>query len=199
MKLAAEMKMNNTKFRPLNRSNNDFLNIAPTEICPLRKKRIQGEVHHPDVWLSGGVGWLSGLFGPIDDLAIWAQSLRSTYYGRGDWIISPNNFRRFTVREKGNSSLGYMMPKLGRRTGQKYYLSSGGGFGPNSIGHTGFTGPMFWFDPDRDLIVLILANRTFPSASNEEWFDFRGVIHDEICAVLDESEKSEFRNKELIV
>jgi len=198
-KLSTEMGMMRTKFRPLNCLSDDFLSIAPTEICPLREKRIQGEVHHPDIWLNGGVGWLSGLFGPLEDLATWALGLRHTYYGGEDWIVRPATLQRFTTREVGNSSLGFMMPKLGRRTGQKYYLSSGEGFGPSSIGHTGYTGPMFWFDPDRDLIVLILTNRTFPSALNEEWFDFRGVVHDDICTVIDESQVNEFKIKELIV
>ena len=185
-RLSAAMGLKHTHFHPGNEPRLTRTLYAPTEDCPLRLKRIQGEVHHPDIWRAGGVGWLSGLFGPISDLVLWVQGLRNAYYGLAPWVIEAATLRRFTERvvAKGSSSLGFMMPKLGQRTGQAYYLSSGSHFGPNSIGHTGLPGPMFWFDPDRDLAVLVLANRTFPSAANESWFDYRGVLNDWVVQAL---------------
>jgi CubicO group peptidase (beta-lactamase class C family) len=184
--LAEQLGLKKTNFRPLSRGLLGSNRIAPTEICPLREKRIQGEVHHPDVWLNNGVGWLSGLFGPMDDLETWAKGLRSAHYGSESWVVSSRTLSRFTCREVGNSSLGFMMPNLGRREGQKYYLSCGHKLSAISIGHTGFTGPMFWFDPAKDLVVLVLANRTFPSSANEKWFDFRGILHDDVVSALED-------------
>lgn len=183
--LAAQMGLHKTMFRPLERSSGRDLEFAPTEICPLRQKRMQGEVHHPDVWLTGGAGWLAGLFGPMSEFALWAQGLRAAYFDDG-WIIRRQTVRRFAQRQVGSSSLGFMMPKQGRGDGQKYYLSAGARMSPTSIGHTGFTGPMFWFDLERDLLILTLANRTFPTSSNENWFNFRGVLHDVLVQAIDD-------------
>ena len=30
-----------------------------------------------------------------------------------------------------------------------------------SFGHTGFTGTMFWIDPEKDLILVLLTNRVY--------------------------------------
>jgi CubicO group peptidase (beta-lactamase class C family) len=37
---------------------------------------------------------------------------------------------------------------------------------PQAYGHLGFTGTAVWVDPQLDLAVIILANRTWPSRSN---------------------------------
>ncbi len=35
----------------------------------------------------------------------------------------------------------------------------------NSFGHTGFTGTSFWVDPDENIAIIILTNRTYPNRS----------------------------------
>lgn len=199
-KLSKEMGIHHTQYHENNILNESADLFAPTEICPLRNVRIQGQVHHPDIWLTGGVGWLSGLFGPMNDLAIWAKGLRKSYFDISEWVVSSETLRLFSERvtqdNKGSSSLGYMMPKIGTRSGQKYYLSCGSKLSPLSIGHTGYTGPMFWFDPEKDLIILILANRTFPNAENDSWFDYRGLLHDRIIESIEEITSGEVKIKE---
>ena len=37
--------------------------------------------------------------------------------------------------------------------------------GPDSFGHTGFTGTSFWVDPEHNLGVIILTNRVHPYRS----------------------------------
>ncbi len=44
---------------------------APTEECPWRKIRLQGEVHDENTWALGGVAPHAGLFGSIKDLSQW--------------------------------------------------------------------------------------------------------------------------------
>ena len=33
----------------------------------------------------------------------------------------------------------------------------------NSFGHFGYTGTYAWADPDKEIIIVILANRTYPN------------------------------------
>jgi len=48
--------------------------------------------------------------------------------------------------------------------------STNGGdlFGPNSYGHTGYTGTSIWIDPDTETFLIFLTNRVHP--------DDKGVI-----------------------
>ena len=50
---------------------------APTELCPWRKKRLQGEVHDDNTWSFGGISTHAGLFGSIDDLSGFGLQLRA--------------------------------------------------------------------------------------------------------------------------
>ena len=52
-------------------------------------------------------------------------------------------------------------------------------FSPNSFGHTGYTGTMMWVDRDKDLVVVLLANRVYPTSLNDISVA-RGMIVDEI-------------------
>jgi CubicO group peptidase (beta-lactamase class C family) len=54
---------------------------APTELCPWRKKRLQGEVHDDNTWSFGGISTHAGLFGSIDDLAGYGLALRAQMRG----------------------------------------------------------------------------------------------------------------------
>ena len=40
-----------------------------------------------------------------------------------------------------------------------------------SYGHTGFTGTMFWVDPDKKLTIVFLTNRVYPTRLNESFYD----------------------------
>jgi CubicO group peptidase (beta-lactamase class C family) len=43
-----------------------------------------------------------------------------------------------------------------------YSTNSGDLFGPNSYGHTGYTGTSIWIDPDTTTYVIFLTNRVHP-------------------------------------
>jgi CubicO group peptidase (beta-lactamase class C family) len=40
--------------------------------------------------------------------------------------------------------------------------------GPNTFGHTGFTGICAWADPDQNLIFIFCSNRTYPTMENNK-------------------------------
>ena len=49
-----------------------------------------------------------------------------------------------------------------------------------SFGHTGFTGTMFWVDPEKKLTIVLLTNRVYPSRKNESFYtnDVRSKLID---------------------
>jgi CubicO group peptidase (beta-lactamase class C family) len=58
------------------------------------------------------------------------------------------------------------------------YTSAGEHFGPNSFGHTGYTGTSIWIDPDQDLFVILLTNRVHPTRDNSKIVQVRPRLAD---------------------
>ncbi len=138
--------------------------IVPTEYDGLfRKRLIQGEVHDEAAWILGGVSGHAGLFSTIEDLAKFAFMLTNDGYVNGRQFLQPETIRTFTrAQDSGNHTRG-----LGWDTkSPNGYSSAGEHFGPNSFGHTGFTGTSLWIDPDEDLFVVLLTNRVYPTREN---------------------------------
>jgi CubicO group peptidase (beta-lactamase class C family) len=50
--------------------------------------------------------------------------------------------------------------------------------GPNAFGHTGFTGTSIWFDPDRELFIILLTNRVNPTRANTKILQVRRRVAD---------------------
>ncbi|MGH9730804.1 MAG: serine hydrolase, partial [Candidatus Acidiferrales bacterium] len=51
-------------------------------------------------------------------------------------------------------------------------------------GHNGFTGTSLWIDPDKNLFVVLLTNRLYPSVTNGKIRQVRPALHDAIIAGL---------------
>jgi serine-type D-Ala-D-Ala carboxypeptidase len=153
---------------------------APTEQCDWRKKVLQGEVHDENTWALGGVAPHSGLFSNIHDVSRWALLLRKAHRGENDHFGSQAIVRNFTKRQlpKTNGAWGYLFMKPSQRA------SCGRHFSKLSFGHTGFTGTSIWMDPVKDLIVVILSNRVYPTRKNQQFVQLRPYIHDWICELL---------------
>ncbi|MBF0274881.1 MAG: beta-lactamase family protein [Nitrospinae bacterium] len=186
--IAKSLGMNKTFFHENNIPFFPKDQYAPTEDCPLRKKIIQGEINDENCWYLGGVASHAGLFGPIEDLERWAKGFRDTFFGKkNDWIVSTETVKTFAQRaipsKTGDWTYGFMMPTKGK-------ASCGSFFSPVSLGHLGFTGCSFWFDPKVDLVVLIVTNRTFPSRENKEFIKYRPKIHDLIYKLLTSKNKN---------
>lgn len=155
---------------------------APTEVCSWRKKRLQAEVHDDNCWALGGVSTHAGLFGSADDVASWLLKIRSSLKGEPGAPLSQETVRMFTKRslpaEKGDWALGFMMPTSGGSSSGKYFSST-------SVGHTGFTGTSFWWDIEKDLIVILLSNRVFFGRESKEFAKLRPQIHDKVYKILE--------------
>jgi CubicO group peptidase (beta-lactamase class C family) len=66
--------------------------------------------------------------------------------------------------------------------------SAGTLFGPNSFGHTGWTGTSLWIDPDRDLFVVLLTNRAFAPRAKRSFtvlHEVRGSVADAAARASD--------------
>lgn len=148
---------------------------APTEFCPWRKKRLQGEVHDDNTWSFGGISTHAGLFGTMDDLAGFGLQLRAQVRAEPGAGVGPATARHFTQRAipraAGDWALGLMMPAV-------QGASCGRHFSERSVGHTGFTGTSLWYDPERDLLVSILSNRVYGGRENKAFLALRPQIHD---------------------
>ncbi len=63
-----------TRFLPLSGQPYDTTNVAPTELCAWRKRRVVGEVDDENAARLGGIAGHAGLFSTVNDLARFGQS-----------------------------------------------------------------------------------------------------------------------------
>jgi CubicO group peptidase (beta-lactamase class C family) len=171
-------------FAPLSMSNTCFnpppdwkFNIPPTEDDhTFRHRVIQGEVNDENAWVMGGVSGHAGVFAPASDVASFAECMLRG----GAPILQPRTVELFTRREAtpvGTSrALGWDTPSS--------QSSSGKHFSTRSFGHLGYTGTSLWIDPDRQLSVTLLTNRTWPDRTSQAMKQVRPQLHDAIVEAL---------------
>jgi CubicO group peptidase (beta-lactamase class C family) len=58
--------------------------------------------------------------------------------------------------------------------------SAGDFFSAGSYGHLGFTGTSLWIDPVREIAIVLLTNRTFPTRHKEGIFQVRREFHNAV-------------------
>lgn len=156
--------------------------IPPTaDDQAFRHRIIQGEVNDENASVMGGVAPHAGLFSTGADLAKYAHSLLNG----GHPILRRETVALFTRRESvptGTSrALGWDTPGAPSQSG-KY-------FSPNSFGHLGYTGTSLWIDPDRQLAIVLLTNRTWPDSSNHRIKSIRPKFHDAVAEALRRNEQ----------
>jgi CubicO group peptidase (beta-lactamase class C family) len=98
-------------------------------------------------------------------------------------ILRPETVGLFTRREStpnGTSrALGWDTPSSPSQSG-KY-------FSAQSYGHLGYTGTSLWIDPERQLSITLLTNRTWPDSSNQGIKQVRPKFHDAVVEALNKS------------
>lgn len=156
--------------------------IPPTEDDrTFRDRVIQGEVQDENCYVLGGVAGHAGLFGNVRDLLRFAQCILAQGRTRhGATLFRPETVNLFATRNGTPDgkfrALGWDVPTEGS--------SSGRYFGPRSIGHLGYSGCSLWIDPDQELAVVLLTNRTWPDRSNNAIKQIRPVFHDAVVEAL---------------
>jgi CubicO group peptidase (beta-lactamase class C family) len=173
-------------FRPLTAAGPENLEkYAATEDCPWRKKIMCGQVHDENTYAAGGVSGQAGLFGTALEIFRLLRELKRAHDNPGasrffDGNLVRTFWRRQETPEDHPRALGFDIPS-GTESSAGRFIS------PNSVGHLGFTGTSFWFDLDRDLLVILLSNRVHSTRSNEKIKRFRPLIHELIFSAVDPS------------
>jgi beta-N-acetylhexosaminidase len=169
--------MNSTMFNP---PDSLIYRIAPTEYDNYwRHRQIRGTVHDETSQLLGGVAGHAGLFSTAGDLAKLLQMLLQKGIYQGKRYIKESTVKLFVKKQSDLSSRA-----LGWDTKSSGYSSAGNLFSDISYGHTGFTGTSVWTDPTRNLIVVFLTNRVYPTRNNLKIIKVRPKVHDAIIQAL---------------
>jgi len=151
--------------------------IPPTaDDRTFRKRVIQGEVQDENASVLGGVAPHAGLFSTASDVATFAHALLCG----GAPLVRSETLTLFTRRQSSppgtSRALGWDTPSAPSQSGR--YLS------PSAYGHLGYTGTSLWIDPERQLSVTLLTNRTWPDCSNHAIKEVRPRFHDAVIEAL---------------
>ena len=173
----APLDMASSTFNP---PKNLLARISPTENdAAFRKQLVHGVVHDENAFAMGGVAGHAGLFTTASDLAVFCQMLlNGGIYGHHR-LLNRSTISQFTAPQvlAGNGhTLGWMVPTPNS--------SSGRYFSPRSFGHLGFTGTSIWVDPERQLFVILLTNRVYPTRENDKIAAVRPAVHDAVIESL---------------
>jgi serine-type D-Ala-D-Ala carboxypeptidase len=145
----------------------------PADYDGWRDHTLVGEVNDGNAWYGWeGVAGHAGLFGTAGDLAILGQMLINGGGYADHTLASPETVTTFLETPfDAHQAHGFWPNRLST-------VGESGGFG-----HGGFTGTEFLFDPDRELVVVLLTNRQHLgqpySAITSVW---RGVLQHALAA-----------------
>jgi CubicO group peptidase (beta-lactamase class C family) len=174
----------------------DSLGMADTAFCPdpaklarvaatedsshVGRGMVRGEVHDEASWSLGGTGGNAGLFGTVRDLLMFAEMLRRS--GRhpetGAQVLAEESVEAMTtdhLRPELRGTVGYGQG-IGPRIADRTFM--GTRVGDRAFGHTGFTGTSLVVDPERDLVVIVLANAVHPVRGRTLMGPLRSAIAD---------------------
>jgi len=172
--IAEPLDLQQTLFTP---PLNLAIGIPPSEDDrSFRLRIIQGEVNDENASVMGGVAGHAGLFAAATDVARFAECMLRG----GPPILKPETVALFTLRETSpagtSRALGWDTPSPPS--------SSGSYFSPRSFGHLGYTGTSLWIDPERQLSVTLLTNRTWPDRSSQAIKQIRPLVHNAVVEAL---------------
>jgi CubicO group peptidase (beta-lactamase class C family) len=153
------------------------ISIPPTaDDRSFRHRIIQGEVQDENASVLGGVAGQAGLFASAQDVAILANAMLAG----GNPILRPETLAIFTRRESAppgtTRALGWDTPSSPSQSGEHFSAAS--------FGHLGYTGTSLWLDPERQLSVTLLTNRTWPDCANHAIKKVRPLFHNAIIEAL---------------
>ena len=153
--------MSSTFFNPKKMGEYFSDRIPPTEIDTVfRDTTVHAEVHDERSYFLNGVAGHAGLFSSSRDLAIFCQMLLNDGWYAGRRYLEPSTIQKFTKRQAKHSNRGYGFDRKSGKNSTAGSLTS-----KKTFGHLGFTGTSYWIDPERDLAIIILTNRTYPYRS----------------------------------
>jgi CubicO group peptidase (beta-lactamase class C family) len=167
---ATEIMYNPWKRLPLSR-------VVPTEQDNFfRQTLIHGFVHDESSAILGGHSANAGLFANANDLAkLFQLYLQKGMYGGkryfSEAVFDLFNSTPFAV-DGVYRGICFEKPEMkdGKVEGASYLSTK---VSPESFGHTGYTGTMFWVDPKYNLVYIFLSNHVYPTRNNDKMFTTR--------------------------
>ncbi len=169
------LAMTHTTFNPPAQSRDS---IPPTEDDQrFRMRVVQGEVNDENAWVLGGVAGHAGVFSTATDVARFGHCM----INGGTPILRPETVALFTRRESSpngtSRALGWDTPSQPSQSGKH--------FSPRSFGHLGFTGTSLWCDPEKQVTITLLTNRTWPDRQSQKIKQIRPRFHDAVMEALE--------------
>jgi CubicO group peptidase (beta-lactamase class C family) len=170
-------------FAPLGMMNTAFnppvevrAQIPPTvDDRSFRHRIVQGEVFDENASAMGGVTPHAGIFSTAADMALFAHAMLNS-----EALARRGTVALFTRRESApagtSRALGWDTPSAPSQSG-KYFATA-------SFGHLGYTGTSLWIDPERQLSITLLTNRTWPDCSNLAIKQVRPKFHDAVVGEI---------------
>jgi CubicO group peptidase (beta-lactamase class C family) len=144
---------------------------------------VLGTVHDENASVLGGVSGHAGLFSTASDLAIMMQMLLNGGTYGGIRYLNAETIKQFTARQSARSTrgIGWDLKSPTRSWGGELLSSQ-------TFLHTGFTGTSVAADPERDLIIIFLTNRVYPTRANLKISAVRPQVHDAVLKALKPSQ-----------
>ncbi len=157
---------------------NDYLYIK-TEKCPDRQFLVEGAVHDLNCYVFGGVAGHAGLFANAQDLLLYADVIIKTFHhNKANIVGDPLD------SDILQSFVDHKPYPLGFDTISGENPACGQYFSPKTIGHLGFTGTSLWVDLKKELAIVFLTNRVYPSCEDDRIKEIRPELHDIIMKQL---------------
>ena len=140
--------------------------IVPSEYDSIfRKELVHGFVHDEAASFMGGISGNAGLFGNAESIGSLLSFLEAK-----STMFKQTTILKFTSYAFKNSEirrgLGFDKPYSSDKFGE--YPNKN--LSKDSFGHTGFTGTMFWVDPEKELTIVFLTNRVYPRRENQSFY-----------------------------
>jgi CubicO group peptidase (beta-lactamase class C family) len=182
--------MNNTTYNP----SDDFMHkVLPTEFDSYwRKRLLKGEVHDESAAMLGGISGNAGLFSNAEDIykymnmilnkgtfSLFNKSENKIFEASTIQIVTEKPFVPYYINTR---TIGWDTKPISNSS--RFRIPCGDLISSNCIGHTGYTGTSIWADLDRDLVIIFLTNRVYPSRDNLGIMEIRPELHDEVIRVL---------------
>jgi beta-N-acetylhexosaminidase len=152
---------NHTMYNPYHKISDS--KIVPTEVDDYyRYQEVHGYVHDMGAAMQNGIGGHAGVFSNANDVAkIMQMYLQKGFYG-GKRYLKPETIDKFNTcyfcNKNNRRGIGFDKPQLGEDGPTCGCVSM------SSFGHSGFTGTYTWADPEKEIVYVFLANRTYPNA-----------------------------------
>ncbi|MGM0547036.1 MAG: glycoside hydrolase family 3 N-terminal domain-containing protein [Bacteroidota bacterium] len=175
--------MKDTFFNPHEMDSRITRRIPPTEIdTTYRDTTVHAYAHDERAYYLDGVAGHAGLFSTGDDLAKYTQMLLNSGWYAGRRYLEGSTIETFTKKQSERSNRAYGFDRK-----DDGFSTAGSLMSEQAFGHTGFTGTSYWIDPENDVAVIILTNRTYPYRSyGKQISEIRAKIADIVMSSITE-------------